>query len=104
MPQISLDIPHSLSQEEAAQRLRSKIAAAIAQYQDRMSDLRQEWRDYTFSFAFKAVGMAFSGTIAVQPQNVGLSLTLPLAAMLFKGIIEDRIRQEVDGLLAKDSS
>jgi hypothetical protein len=103
MPKLSLDIPHSLGQDEAARRLKTKLAAASAQYRDHLSDFRQQWQDHTLSFDFKAVGMAFSGTMAVQPQNIRLTAALPLAAMLFKGTIEDRIRQEVDSLLARDS-
>ncbi len=100
MPQLSLDIPHELSPAEAARRLKEKFDAARAEYRDRISDFREEWQEGTFSFAFKALGMAISGTVGVEPQQVRLALHLPLAAMLFKGAIEQHICREVSQILA----
>jgi len=99
MPQLSLDIPHLLGQDEAARRLKEKFAAAHAEYRDRVSDFKEQWCDHTFSYAFKVLGMAVSGTIAVEEKRVRMATDLPLAAMFFKGAIEDRIRQEVGALL-----
>ena len=100
MPQLLLDIPHVLSQDEAARRLEERFTAARAEYQDRISDFREERRDHTFSFAFRALGMAVSGTVAVEREWIRLAASLPLAAMLLKGVIEDHIRREVGSLLA----
>ena len=99
MPQLSVDIPHELTPGEAARRLEEKFAAARAEYQDRVSDLEQKWSDNIFSFAFRVLGMAISGTIAVEPQFVRLAANLPLAAMLFRGTIEEHIRREMGDLL-----
>ena len=46
------------------------------------------------------MGMAVSGRVAVGPEKVKLDADLPLAAMFFKGAIEDRLRQEVGRVLA----
>ena len=99
MPKLSLDIPHSLGQEEATRRLKEKFAAAQAEYQGQVSNFREEWQDHTFSFGFHALGMAVTGTVAVEDAAVKLVTHLPLAAALFKGAIEDRLRQEVGKLL-----
>jgi hypothetical protein len=99
MPKLLLDIPHSLGQEEATRRLKEKFAAAQAEYQGQVSNFRQEWQDHTFSFGFHALGMAVSGTVAVEDAAVKLVTQLPLAAALFKGAIEQRLRQEVGKLL-----
>lgn len=100
MPQLSLDIPHTLSQDEAARRLKERFATAQAEYQERLSDFREEWQDHTFSFGFKVLGMAVSGAVVVEPEKICLAAELPMAASLFKGAIEDRIRQEVDAMLS----
>jgi hypothetical protein len=99
MPKLQLDIPHSLGQEEATRRLKEKFAAASAEYQGQVSNFRQEWRDHTFSFGFHALGMAVTGTVAVEDAVVKLVTQLPLTASLFKGVIEERLRQEVGKLL-----
>ncbi|MCE5302809.1 MAG: polyhydroxyalkanoic acid system family protein [Planctomycetaceae bacterium] len=100
MPKLSLDIPHSLGQEEALRRLKVKFAAALSQYGDRVSDYREQWEDHTFSFGFKTLGMSVSGTVAVEPEYIRLAASLPLAAMLVKGAIEEQLRREMDRLLA----
>jgi hypothetical protein len=100
MSRLSLNIPHTIGQEEAARRLKERIAAASVEYQGQVSDFHQEWRDHTFSFGFRALSMAVSGNIAVKDEHVALALELPMAAMFFKGAIEERIRHEAGRLLA----
>ncbi|MEN6405546.1 MAG: polyhydroxyalkanoic acid system family protein [Thermoguttaceae bacterium] len=99
MPKLSLDVPHALGQEEALRRLKSHFAAALTRYGDRISDYRDQWEDHTFSFGFKTLGMAVSGTVAVEPECVRLAASLPLAALLVKGAIEEQLRREMDQLL-----
>jgi hypothetical protein len=100
MPQLKLDIPHALDPDEAARRLKQKSAAMLAEHKDRLTGFREEWLDHTGSFAFRALGMDVSATVAVEPQRIRLAASLPLAAMIFKSVIEQRIRQEVGSLLA----
>jgi len=100
MPRLTLEVAHALGLEEAMHRLKEKFAAAMAEHRDRVSDFQEEWNDNTFSFAFKALGMAVSGSVAVEPALVRVRADLPLAAAFFKGTIEDRLRHEVGRLLA----
>ena len=102
MPRITLEVPHSLGQEEATRRLKDKFAAALAEHQGRVSHLQRGVADHTLSFAFQAMGMGVSGTVAVEPNQVKLDAELPFAAAFFKGAIEQRLRQEVGVLLASD--
>jgi len=99
MPRLALETPHTIGQDEAARRLKKKFAAVRAQHGDRVNNLHEEWQDHTLSFAFQAMGMSVSGTVAVEPDCVKLDASLPLAAMMFKGMIEQQIRKEIDGLL-----
>jgi hypothetical protein len=103
MPRLSLDISHALGQDEAARRLKEKFAAMRAEHQGHVSDFREQWQDHTFSFDFRVLGMAVSGTVAVERECVKLAADLPLAAMLIKSAIEDRIRQEVGNLLVSEA-
>jgi hypothetical protein len=100
MAKLSVDVPHALSQDEVARRFKEKLVAARTEYQDRLSDFHEEWQDHTVSFAFRAMGMAVSGNIAVGADKVRLQASLPLAVMMFKSTIEKRIRQELGELLA----
>jgi hypothetical protein len=99
MSQLTLEVPHLLGRDEATRRLKDKMAAVYAEYRDKLNDFREEWRDHTLSFGFKALGMGVSGTVSVEPEKISLAANLPMAAMLFRDAIEDRIRQEVGNLL-----
>jgi hypothetical protein len=99
MPKIALDISHSIGQTEARRRLEKALAASQVKFRDQLKDFKEEWLDHTCSFGFSAMGMAISGTIAVEQECVRLAAQLPFAAMLFKGTIESRIRQEAERLL-----
>ncbi len=100
MPQLSLELPHQLGQEEAARRLKDRFNAVCERYQTQISDLTHQWNGHNFSFDFHTMGMKIAGTLAVEPAKVTLAASLPLAAMLFKKVIEDRIRQEMGQVLA----
>jgi hypothetical protein len=100
MPQLSLEVSHQLGQEEAARRLKDRFDAVSATYQSQVSNLSHQWNGDTFSFDFHTMGMKIAGTVAVEQAKVKLAASLPLAAMLFKKMIEDRIRQEVRQVLA----
>ncbi len=100
MPRITLETPHNLGREEAARRLKEKFGAVRAKYGAQVNNLQENWLDHTFSFGFNAMGMGISGTVEVEDATVKLVTDLPLPAMLFKGAIEERIRQEISGLLA----
>ena len=100
MPRLSLSIPHELTADEAKQRLADKLAAALAEHGDQLTHLNHQWQDHTLSFAFKAMGMAIDGKMAVGASQVNVDANIPLAATLFKGAIESRFRQEVVALLA----
>ena len=67
MAQLSVNVPHVLSQTEAARRFKERLAAAKAEYHDQLSEFHEQWQDHTLSFAFRAMGLAISGNIAVAP-------------------------------------
>ena len=100
MPQITLETPHNLGREEATRRLKEKFSAVRSVYGAQVSNLQENWLDHTHSFSFNALGMCVSGIVQVEDALVKLDVELPLAAMLFKGTIEQRILQEISGLLA----
>lgn len=99
MPYISLEYPHTIGQEEATRRLKEKFDAANAEHGGRVDGLHHEWQDNKFLFAFKALGMAIGGSVAVEPEMVVVEAKVPLAAMLMKRPIEDRLRREINEIL-----
>jgi hypothetical protein len=96
MPRLSIQIPHALGCEEATRRIKEQISKAG----DKVSDLQGQWQDHTLLFQFKAMGFKVGGTMAVEESAANLEIELPLAATMFKGMIEQRVRQEMAAVLA----
>jgi hypothetical protein len=99
MPRVTTEAPHTLGREEAVRRLKDKFSMVQAAYGAQVSDLHEQWTDSTFSFGFRAMGMKVSGTLEVEDSQVRLAVDLPLAAMMFKGKIQQQVRAELDALL-----
>ncbi len=100
MPQLTTEVPHALGHAEAVRRLKEQFTITQAAYQAHVSDLQQEWTDSTLTFSFRAMGMAVSGTLVVEDAEVTVETELPLAAALFKGLIQQQIREELQRVLA----
>ena len=94
-----MQIPHTLGREEAARRIKELIPKA----RGLVTDLDEQWRDHTLSFQFKAMGFKVGGNMAVEDTVVNLDIELPLAAMMVKGTIEQRVRQELGTVLGLPS-
>ncbi len=100
MPRLTMDQPHSLGQEEATRRLKETFSVVKTTYESQVSELHEEWNDHALSFGFKVMGMKIAGTVAVEESAVKVGADLPLAAAMFRGTIEKRIKEELDQLLA----
>ncbi len=100
MALLSMDVPHQLGPEEALRRLRKKLDSVRDQFGGQVSDFRENWSENELAFGFSAVGMKIAGTVAVEASNVKVAAQLPFAAAMFKGLIEQRIRDELDAVLA----
>ena len=99
MPKFNLSVPHELTHEEAASRLRSFTDKVHEYYGDQVSDLRQDWDGDRMDFGFKTFGMQIKGTMDVQPSQVDVHGDLPMAAAMFKGKIESSIREQLTKIL-----
>jgi hypothetical protein len=64
-----------------------------------ISDLNESWNGDGAEFSFKAMGMTVEGIISVDKKTVNLDAKIPLAALPFKGTIENTIKEEANKLL-----
>src|ERR1700684_3105240 len=100
MPALSLKIPNPLGQEAGAERLKSFLAKLKEHYQDKVSNLEEEWPDENhLKYRFKTFGFDIQGDAKIEPQAIQLNVTLPFTAMMFKGKIEQTLRDELTKLL-----
>jgi hypothetical protein len=100
MPALKLSFSHQLGQEEAIARLTSLLARVKQKYQDQVSDLQESWNDNVLTFGFSTYGFKVSGNVSVLPDQVQLDGQIPIAAMIFKGRIENALRDELAKVLA----
>ncbi len=100
MPSLKLTYPHQLGQEEAAARLKKLLAKVKQHYQDQVSDLQESWNDNTLTFGFTTYGFKVNGNVVVQPSEVVLDGQIPFAAMMFKGKIENALKDQLSKTLA----
>jgi putative polyhydroxyalkanoate system protein len=100
MPKFSVQVPHTLTKDEARERL-GHFADVIAQkLRDQVSELEQTWDGDTLKFRFKSFGIPLSGGIAVTDKALDLAGELPFSAMIFKGKIESAIREQLEKIVA----
>jgi hypothetical protein len=100
MPALSLKIPNPLGQEAAAERLKSFLAKLKEHYQDKVSNLEEEWPEPNhLKYRFKTFGFDIQGEAIIQPEEVVMNLTLPFTAMMFKSKIEQTMRDEIAKIL-----
>lgn len=100
MPSLNIVVPHALGQAEAASRLKSLLEKVKEKYGAQISNLEESWGDNSGDFSFSAMGFKTSGKINVDPGEVRIDGHLPLAAALFKGRIEEAIREQIVKTLA----
>ena len=99
MPKFAVSVPHELTQEEAVERLSHFSEKIQEHYQDQIKNFTQSWEGKLLNFAFRTFGFDISGKVHVDAPEVKLDGDLPFAAMMFKGKIEQSIRDELTRLL-----
>jgi hypothetical protein len=100
MPSLKLAFPHQLGQPEAVARLKNLLTRVKDKYQDQVSDLKESWNENTLTFSFSTYGFKVGGDIVVEPSEVRLDGQIPFAAMMFKGKIENALRDQLERELA----
>ncbi|MFN7140779.1 MAG: polyhydroxyalkanoic acid system family protein [Limisphaerales bacterium] len=100
MPSVNVSVPHNLGTEEAKRRIQGLITDAKSKFGGQATDVRENWTGDRNDFGFRAMGMAVSGSMEVQPSVVNIRIDLPFAALPFKSKIEQEINGKARQLLA----
>jgi hypothetical protein len=101
MPALNITVAHQLSQTEATERLKKKQAEIKEQHTYTVSDLKETWTTpHSLDFAFKILGFSLTGTVESQESSVRIAVSLPAAALLMKGTIENQVRRELEQVLS----
>lgn len=102
MPKITVFKNHALDRNTVTALLKSKIADALRENSGAVKEFTERWvDDHTMEFAFKVMGFAVSGILRSQANQISVETTVPLAAMMVKGMIESRLKEEIGKILAE---
>ena len=100
MPSYSVSVQHDLGQAAARQRVEGFLETVLRDYAQSISNVGGQWTENRLAFHFVTSGLNISGMLVVEETLVEVSGPLPLAAVLFRGRIEQQIRNELQRLLS----
>jgi putative polyhydroxyalkanoate system protein len=98
MPKYSVTVPHTLTQEEAKERL-GRFTESVGS-SDQVSNLEQSWEGNNLRFGFKTFGIQLKGVVAVEDNQLEVDGEMPFSAMMFKGKIESEIQKMLAKLVS----
>lgn len=100
MPSLKVSVPHTLGQDEAMRRLKNFINDLQAQYGNKAKNVQESWSGNVGKFSLEVMGMALSGILNIEANQVNMEANFPMAALPFKGTIESQIREKIGALLS----
>jgi hypothetical protein len=99
MAQFQTVVPHQLGRAAARARLEQVLPRLAAGFGDQLSDLQGAWHGHELHYGFTAVGFKITGQIVVEEAAARVHCQLPMAALLFRGRIEQEIRVHLSAAL-----
>jgi hypothetical protein len=99
MAQFQTVVPHRLGRTAARARLEEVLPRMVAGFGDQLSDLQGSWHGHELRYGFTAVGFKITGQILVEEAEARVQCQLPMAALLFRGRIEQEIRHHLSAAL-----
>jgi len=100
MPSFSTEVPHSLGQDAAKEKLSTFLDRIHEKYKDQVSDLQGEWNDNILAYSFSTFGIRISGELTVLDDKVLVKGEIPFSAMMFKGKISSGVQEAIEKTLA----
>lgn len=100
MPSFKTEVPHQLSSSEARSRVEALVVEISEQYGDMISELQGDWNQNCLSVSFRAMGFAISSDVRVEEERVAVDGKIPMAALPFKGKIQNTIVDKLNELLS----
>jgi hypothetical protein len=101
MPKVSVAVPHELDPDEVVELAGPYVEKIVDDFQG--EDLEIEWNGRSANFSFKSLTFKIKGDVAVTENDIGVTVDLPLAAMLFKDKVEKAIAKNLKRAVEGDS-
>lgn len=100
MPGFSAEVSHTLGQAAATDRLKDFVQDAQQRFGEHVTEMDGSWNENVLDFWLSTFGMKITGTITVDESTVRVAGQLPLAAMPFRGKVEQTIAAELEQALS----
>jgi hypothetical protein len=100
MPGFNATVPHTLGADEAATRLKGFVDEVYKRFAGQIQTADGTWNDNVLDFSLTALGMTVKGKLTVDDDVARVEGHLPLAAMPFRGRIQESIASELASALA----
>jgi hypothetical protein len=92
MPKYTTQVDHELSQDDAVARLRSFVPGLKARFQAHIQDVEEWWTGHVLNMRFTTYGMRVTCALSAEVRVARLDYELPLAAIMFRGAIEQSVQ------------
>ena len=99
MPSIEFTVPHTLEPDEVVLRLKAFLTKLRERNEPKFQVKSEEWTDRHLKSSFSSFGFAMDAEMQVEPRELKFHVKIPFAAIMFKGQIEQRLRDEMSKLL-----
>lgn len=100
MPKFSTEVSHTLGQADATERLKDFVQDAQKRFGEHVDKMDGSWNDNVLDFSISTFGMKITGAMTVNESAVQVDGQLPLAAMPFRGKVEQTIADELKRALS----
>ena len=100
MPSFSTEVPHSLGQSAAQNKLAQFLEEMIERYKDHISHADGTWEGNILKYTLTTFGMKIDGRLTVTEDKVTADGNLPFAALILRGKIVDGVRDALESALA----
>ena len=97
--QITISLPHNLSEAEVKSRLASAITDARAKHPAALKSATETWNGNRMDFRATAMGQTITGSVDIQPKVVHVSVDLPFMLAMLANRIRPQIESEGRKLL-----
>lgn len=102
MRSLKVSIHHHLPKDEAISRIKELFTTLKHEQKDKISNVKEDWKDGTGTIHFTAQGFELSAIIAVHRSSVDIDAKVPFAVYLFKGKIKEVIKTKAEEVLSKE--
>lgn len=98
---MKIIIKHDLSKMDAVKCSKNILESLRHEHAEKITNVVEVWTENKSEFSFRFNNLSITGNIEVKTEQIEISGKLPLAAKLFKALIENTIKKEARKLLNK---